>query len=173
MWCQWELWCNTNKAITASRAVAWARGAIGRPFHACLYQYDIDIPGIRARFYTKAGKRSRSDCIVEALTLCERLGSNWVIEGTVRRNFSLFSQDIRRNGIVRCECYPLERTIGKGREEMAIVSAKARGRAAPAVLSDSGGWNGEMKFGDVVLVSTKKNGLCWSKETMHLGIAPE
>jgi hypothetical protein len=110
---------------------------------------------------------------VEALTLCERLGSNWVIEGTVRRNFSLFSQDIRRNGIVRCECYPLERTIGKGREEMAIVSAKARGRAAPAVLSDSGGWNGEMKFGDVVLVSTKKNGLCWSKETMHLGIAPE
>jgi hypothetical protein len=161
MWCQWVLWCNTNQARTAARSTTWAIDSIGRPFKACLYQYDIDIPGIRASFYTKSGKHTRDDCIIEAITLCERLGSEWVLEGSIRRSLSLFSQHIRKSGIVGCECYPMQREIGKRREDIGLTASKTSGRSVPMVLPDAGGWKGEMKFGDVVLVWTRAGGLSW------------
>lgn len=161
MWCLWVLWCNTNQARMAARSMKWAIDSIGRPSKVCLYQYDIDIPGIRASFYTKARKNTRNDCIIEAIALCERVGEEWVLEGRIRGEFSLFSQHVRKSGIVGCECYPMQREIGKRQEQIGLTASTATGRFVPMVLPDSGGWKGEMTFGDVVLVYTKEGGLSW------------
>ena len=120
------------------------------------------------RQLTKSGKDTRDNCIIEAITLCERIGSEWVLEGSIRGQFSLFSQHIRKSGIVGCTCYPLEREIGKRQEKIALAASKASRRSVPMVSPDSGGWKGEMKFGDVVLIWTKKGGLSWSEHSYLL-----
>jgi hypothetical protein len=145
MWCRWVLWCNTTQPRKAAKLLNWAATTIGGPACGCSYQYDIDIPGISASFATKSKKSSRNECIIEAIRLCERLGSAWMISGTMRRYFALSSHKIERPGIVYCSCDPLQR---RGVPADAIPVKES---SLPVVHSDPCGWKGERQFDGHIL----------------------
>ncbi len=69
-------------------------------------EYDVDLPGMRVAFHTELRRGSRDGRIVEAIELCEKVGTEWMLEGSVQKCLSLFSRRIRISGILACECYP-------------------------------------------------------------------
>jgi len=105
MHCQWVLWCNTNQQRKAAKLLSRVTEALGCVPRDVGYQYDVDIPGFRATFTTTLQAASRDSCVVEAITFCEKLGANWVIEGGIRERTSFFSQQMKITGVVACECY--------------------------------------------------------------------
>lgn len=108
MWCRWELWCNTKEPRKAVKLRDRTVEALARKPWTPSFQFDVDIPGFSARFHTEMLASSHAERIVEAIELCQRIGSEWMVEGRVHDQLSLFSQKLRIPGIVGCNCYPLD-----------------------------------------------------------------
>lgn len=105
MRCLWILWFSTDQERKAAKLLKRVADILEYPAEDIKYQYDVDIPGFRAVFKTALRQASRDGCIVEAIALCERVGSNWTIEGSVHKGLSFVSQATRISGVSICECY--------------------------------------------------------------------
>jgi hypothetical protein len=112
MHCQWVLWCNTTLERKAAKLLDRVLVALGREPTSIAYDPDIDIPGIRVTFTTALPNLARDSCIVEAMALCQKVGANWMIEGSVHKCLSFSCQHTHISGVSICECYLVEASSG-------------------------------------------------------------